>query len=86
MFLGLWSGFGMFIASLSAPFAWGSYALLQYELFIVDIFRQTAVFGSKYRRVFRSILILSYGAIFVVVLHLRRKENWQSENLDFFHK
>ena len=75
MFFGFAVGItGMFSALLSAPFAWASYALLQYELFIVEIFAKlpfSAINISGFSEVF---LILSYAAVFVIVFHLRRKE------------
>lgn len=61
MFLGFAVGIlGMASSLLSIPFAWASYALLQYELFIVDIFAKlpfSAVNISGFSEVF---LILSY--------------------------
>ena len=75
MFFGFAVGIlGMFSSLLSLPFAWASYALLQYELFIVDIFAKlpfSAVNIPGFSEVF---LILSYAAVFIVVFHLRRKE------------
>ena len=74
MFFGFAVGItGMFSALLSAPFGWASYALLQYELFIVDIFAKlplSAVNISGFSEVF---MILSYTAIFFIVSHLRKK-------------
>ena len=76
MFLGFAVGIlGMFSALLSSPFAWASYALLQYELFIVDIFAKlpfAAVNISGFSEIF---LILSYAAVFIVVFHLRKNSN-----------
>ena len=75
MFLGFAVGIlGMFSAAISSPFGWASYALLQYELFIVDIFAKlsfSAVNISSFSEIF---LVLSYLAIFFVVFHLRKKE------------
>jgi len=75
MFLGFAVGiFGMISYFLSLPFAWASYALLQYELFIVDIFAKlpfSAVNIAGFSEIF---LILSYTAIFFIVSHLRQKE------------
>lgn len=74
---------GMFSALLSAPFAWASYALLQYELFIVDIFAKlpfSAINISGFSEIF---LILSYTAIFFVVFHLRQKEKSAEKTLTF---
>ena len=82
MFLGFAVGIlGMFSAAISSPFGWASYALLQYELFIVDIFAKlsfSAVNISSFSEIF---LVLSYLAIFFVVFHLRKKKNWRSKNL-----
>jgi len=75
MFFGFATGiFGMISSFTSLPFAWASYALLQYELFIVDIFAKlpfSAVNIAGFSEVF---LILSYVAIFFIVSHLRQKE------------
>ena len=75
MFFGFATGiFGMINYFLSLPFAWASYALLQYELFIVDIFAKlpfSAVSIASFSEVF---LILSYVVIFFIVSHLRQKE------------
>ena len=75
MFFGFATGiFGMISSFTSLPFAWASYALLQYELFIVDIFAKlpfSAVNIAGFSEVF---LILSYVAIFFIILHLRQKE------------
>jgi len=75
MFLGFVTGiFGMINYFLSLPFAWASFILLQYELFIVDIFAKlpfSAVNIAGFSEVF---LILSYVAIFFIVSHLRQKE------------
>ena len=75
MFFGFATGIsGMISGVLSAPLGWISYALLQYELFIVDIFAKlpfAAINISGFSEIF---LILSYAAIFIVVFYLRRKE------------
>jgi len=75
MFFGFATGiFGMLSHLISLPFAWASYALLQYELFIVDIFAKlpfSAVSVASFSEVF---LILSYAAIFFIVSHLQQKE------------
>ena len=75
MFFGFATGIlGMFSGVLGAPFGWASYGLLQYELFIVEIFAKlpfAAVNISGFSEIF---LILSYVAIFIIVYHLRRKE------------
>lgn len=75
MFLGFAVGIlGIFSALLSAPFAWASYALLQYELWIVDIFAKlpfSAINISSFSELF---LILSYLAIFFITFQLRKKE------------
>ena len=75
MFFGFATGiFGMFNTLISLPFAWASYGLLQYELFIVGIFAKlpfVAVNISGFSEVF---LVLSYAAIFWIIFHLRKKE------------
>ena len=75
MFFGFATGiFGMINYFLSLPFAWASFILLQYELFIVDIFAKlpfSAVSIASFSEVF---LILSYVVIFFIVSHLRQKE------------
>jgi len=75
MFLGFAVGiFGMINYFLSLPFAWVSFVLLQYELFIVDIFAKlpfSAVNIAGFSEVF---LILSYAFIFFVFSHLHKKE------------
>ena len=62
----------MFSALLSAPFAWASYALLQYELFIVDVFSKlpfSAVNIPSFSEVF---LVLSYIGIMLLIVKLRK--------------
>ena len=75
MFFGFATGiFGMINYFLSLPFAWASFILLKYELFIVDIFAKlpfSAVSIASFSEVF---LILSYVVIFFIVSHLRQKE------------
>ncbi|OHA50140.1 MAG: hypothetical protein A2W59_02645 [Candidatus Terrybacteria bacterium RIFCSPHIGHO2_02_41_19] len=82
MFLGFAVGiFGIFSHLISLPFAWTSYVLLQYELFIVDIFAKlpfSAVNIAGFSEVF---LILSYVAIFFIVSHLRQKEKLATQKL-----
>src|SRR3989338_8367993 len=82
MFLGFAVGiFGMISYFLSLPFAWASFVLLQYELFIVDIFAKlpfSAVNIDGFSEVF---LILSYAAIFFIVSHLRQKEKLATRKL-----
>jgi len=67
MFLGFAVGiFGMINYFISLPFAWASYTLLQYELFIVDIFAKlpfSAVNISGFSEIF---LILSYTIILLL--------------------
>ena len=66
---------GMFSALLSAPFGWASYALLQYELFIVDIFAKlpfSAINISGFSEIF---LILSYIGIIMVTIRLAKSTN-----------
>ena len=76
MFFGFAVGIlGMFSSLLSPPFAWASYALLQYELFIVDIFAKlpfAAINISGFSEVF---LILSYAAIILVTMKLSKPQN-----------
>src|SRR3989344_5650114 len=75
MFFGFATGImGMISSLLSLPFAWISYVLLQYELFIVDIFAKlpfSAVNIAGFSEIF---LILSYTAIFFIVSHLSQKQ------------
>jgi len=75
MFFGFAVGIlGMLSHLISLPFAWASYVLLQYELFIVDIFAKlpfSAVNIAGFSEVF---LILSYIVIFFIISHLRKKE------------
>ncbi|MEK9161495.1 MAG: ComEC/Rec2 family competence protein, partial [Patescibacteria group bacterium] len=69
MFLGFAVGIlGAASYLISIPFAWASYALLQYELFVIDIFSKipfASVNISGFSEVF---LILSYLAIFLLWL------------------
>ena len=75
MFFGFAVGIlGMFSAAISLPFAWASYALLQYELFIVDIFAKLPFAAVNISGFSEMFLILSYAAIFIIVFRLRRKE------------
>ena len=82
MFFGFAVGIlGMLSHLISLPFAWASYVLLQYELFIVDIFAKlpfSAVNIAGFSEVF---LILSYVAIFFIVSHLRQKEKLATQKL-----
>src|SRR3989344_3259799 len=82
MFFGFAVGiFGMISYFLSLPFAWASFVLLQYELFIVDIFAKlpfSAVSIDGFSEVF---LILSYVAIFFIVFHMRKKEKLETRKL-----
>lgn len=75
MFFGFAVGImGMFSAILSAPFAWASYALLQYELFIVDIFAKLPFSAVNIAGFSEAFLILSYAVIFFATSYLRKKE------------
>jgi len=69
MFLGFAVGIlGAASYLISIPFAWASYALLQYELFVIDIFSKipfASVNISGFSEVF---LILSYLVIFLLCL------------------
>ncbi|KKT21571.1 MAG: internalization-related competence protein ComEC/Rec2 protein [Parcubacteria group bacterium GW2011_GWB1_43_8] len=80
MFLGFAVGiFGMISYFLSLPFAWASFILLQYELFIVDIFAKlpfSAVNIAGFSEIF---LILSYTVIFFIVSHLHQKEKMEEK-------
>ena len=75
MFLGFAVGiFGMISYFISLPFAWASFVLLQYELFIVDIFAKLPFSAANIAGFSEVFLILSYVAIFFIVSHLRQKE------------
>lgn len=69
MFFGFAVGItGMLNALLSAPFGWASYGLLQYELFIVDIFAKLPFSAINISGFSETFLVLSYifiaGAIY----------------------
>ncbi|RJQ30807.1 ComEC family competence protein [Candidatus Parcubacteria bacterium] len=82
MFMGFGVGIlGMISSVLAAPFAWLSYALLQYELWIVEIFSKLP-FASVHIPGFSEILlVLSYAAMFLGLhAYKKRKEKLELEN------
>ena len=75
MFFGFAVGiFGMISSLMSLPFAWVSYALLQYELFIVDIFDKLPLASVNISGFSEIFLILSYATVFFSIFHLHKKE------------
>lgn len=64
MFFGFATGIlGIFSGILAAPLGWISYALLQYELFVVDIFAKLPFSAVNIQGFSEALVILSYTAI-----------------------
>ncbi len=81
MFFGFATGIlGMISGILSAPLGWISYGLLQYELFIVDIFAKLPFAAVNIAGFSEIFLILAYAAIFFVISHLHQKEKIAEQN------
>jgi len=76
MFFGFITGIsGMISAVLSAPFGWISYALTQYELWIVEIFSKLPFAVVNIQKFSWIFLVLAYAAlgIFVMITRLPKK-------------